>query len=63
VQLEGNQHLTSQRAERELGVTFRPLDQTIGDEASWYRSHGMLPARRAEPSGSERTRTGAGPRP
>jgi nucleoside-diphosphate-sugar epimerase len=26
------QHVTSQRAERELGVTFRPLAQTIADE-------------------------------
>lgn len=42
--LESNrQHLTSQRAERELGVTFRPLAQTIADEAAWYRNHGMLP--------------------
>ena len=55
VLLEGNrQHLTSQRAERELGVTFRPLDQTIGDEAAWYRGHGMLPA------GPRRPKAGAG---
>jgi hypothetical protein len=33
VLLEGSrQHLTSGRAERELGVTFRPLRQTIADE-------------------------------
>src|SRR5439155_7421110 len=45
VLLEGSrQRLSSQRAERELGVTFRPLDQTIADEANWYRGHGMLPA-------------------
>lgn len=44
VLLESNrQHLTSQRAERELGVTFRPLTQTIADEAAWYRNHDMLP--------------------
>jgi hypothetical protein len=43
VLLEGNrQHLTSQRAERELGVTYRPLAETIADEAAWYRSHGIL---------------------
>jgi hypothetical protein len=42
VMLEGNrQHLTSQRAERDLGVTLRA--QTIADEAAWYRNHGMLP--------------------
>jgi nucleoside-diphosphate-sugar epimerase len=50
VLLEGDrQHLTSQRAERELGVTFRPLEQIISDEADWYRSHGMLAARGREP--------------
>jgi len=44
VLLESNrQHLSSQRAERELGVTFRSLAQTIADEAAWYRNHGMLP--------------------
>ena len=54
VLLEGSrQRLTSQRAERELGVTFRPLHQTIGDEAAWYRGHGMLPA------GPERPKAGA----
>jgi len=43
--LESNrQHLTSQRAERDLGVTLRT--QTIADEAAWYRIHGMLPGRR-----------------
>ncbi|HEX9359773.1 MAG TPA: NAD-dependent epimerase/dehydratase family protein [Streptosporangiaceae bacterium] len=42
--LEGDrQHLTSQRAGRELGATFRPLAQTITDETAWYRSHSTLP--------------------
>jgi nucleoside-diphosphate-sugar epimerase len=46
VLLEGNrQHLSSQRAERELNATFRPLAQTITDEADWYHDHGMLPDR------------------
>jgi hypothetical protein len=31
------------RAEREPGVTFGSLAQTIADNAAWYRSHGMLP--------------------
>lgn len=44
VLLEGDrQHLNSRRAEHQLGVTFRPLAQTIADEASWYRHHGLLP--------------------
>jgi nucleoside-diphosphate-sugar epimerase len=45
VLLESNrQHLTTQRAERELGATFRSLAHTIADEAAWYRNHGMLPS-------------------
>lgn len=47
VLLEGSrQHLTAQRAERELGATFRSLSQTIADEAAWYRGNGMLPTPR-----------------
>jgi nucleoside-diphosphate-sugar epimerase len=47
VLLEGSrQHLTAQRAERELGATFRSLGRTIADEAAWYRSNGMLPTPR-----------------
>jgi dihydroflavonol-4-reductase len=42
--VEGDQvRYSSARAERELGVGFRPLAQTIGDEAAWYRDHGFLP--------------------
>jgi len=60
VLLEGNtQHLDSQRAERELGVTFRPLEATITDEAAWYRSHGALPIPRDRASSTERTKAGA----
>jgi len=53
VLLEGSrQHLTSRRAERELGVTFRPLSQTIADEAAWYYAHGMLAAKPGHPARS-----------
>lgn len=38
----GRSRYTSARAQRELGVDFRPLAQTMRDEASWYRDHGML---------------------
>jgi dihydroflavonol-4-reductase len=58
--LEGNtQHLDSQRAERELGVTFRPLAATLTDEAAWYRSHGALPIPRDHASSTERTEPSA----
>jgi len=45
VLLEGKtQHLDSQRAERELGPTFRARwTRPITDEAAWYRRHGTLP--------------------
>lgn len=43
--LEGDRlHLTSRRAEHQLGVTFRPLAQIVADEAGWYRHHGLLPS-------------------
>ena len=34
---------SSQRAERELGATFRPLAQTLADQARWHRERGDLP--------------------
>jgi hypothetical protein len=30
--------LDSSRAQRELGVTFRPLAATLADEVAWFRS-------------------------
>lgn len=45
--VEGSRsRLSSARAERELGARFRPLVQTIHDEAAWYRDRGMLGAAR-----------------
>ena len=35
--------LSSARAQRELGISFRPFEQTIADEVAWYRERGMLP--------------------
>lgn len=34
--------VTSARAEAELGVTFRPLRQTVIDELDWFRAQGKL---------------------
>lgn len=31
-------------AMRELGVTFRPLEETAADTVAFYRAHGLLPA-------------------
>ncbi len=33
---------TSRKAERELGVTFRPLEDTLRDVVAWYRDHPLL---------------------
>ncbi len=41
--IEGNRRrLSSARAERELGVSFRSLDETVADEAAWFRGRGLL---------------------
>jgi len=29
---------------RELGVTFRPVEETLSDEIAWFRANGHLPA-------------------
>jgi dihydroflavonol-4-reductase len=34
--------ISSARAQRELGVTFRALAQTLADEAAWYSEHKYL---------------------
>ena len=36
-------NVSSAKAERELGATFRPLDDTIHDVIAWYDQQGMLP--------------------
>jgi dihydroflavonol-4-reductase len=31
------------RSARELGLTFRPVEETLRDEVAWYRANGWLP--------------------
>ncbi|NRR33950.1 SDR family oxidoreductase [Oxalobacteraceae bacterium] len=38
----GRSHFNHARSERELGLTFRPLEQTLADTVAWYRSHGWF---------------------
>lgn len=38
--------VSSARAERELGVRFRPFEQTLRDVLAWYAQHDMLPPQR-----------------
>lgn len=41
--IEGtHRRVSSARAEQELGVAFRPIQQTLEDEAAWYRERGAL---------------------
>jgi dihydroflavonol-4-reductase len=31
------------KSEREIGISFRPFEETLADEVAWYRKHGELP--------------------
>lgn len=33
---------SSEKALKELGITFRPLEETLSDEVDWYRKHGYV---------------------
>jgi dihydroflavonol-4-reductase len=35
----GRSHFDHAKSERELALTFRPLEQTVADTVAWYRSH------------------------
>ncbi|GAB4424102.1 MAG: SDR family oxidoreductase [Chloroflexi bacterium OHK40] len=35
---------SSVRAERELGVRFRPVEETLRDAVAWFRAHGYVPS-------------------
>jgi dihydroflavonol-4-reductase len=37
-----HQRISSARAMTELGVTFRPIIDTLSDEAQWFRGHGRI---------------------
>jgi dihydroflavonol-4-reductase len=32
------------KAQRELGLRFRPVEETLADELAWFRAQGLLPA-------------------
>ena len=41
-------HFNPAKSERELGLTFRRVEETLADEVTWYRANGWLePVRRA----------------
>jgi dihydroflavonol-4-reductase len=33
------------KSQREIGVSFRPFDETLADTVAWYRNRGDLPSR------------------
>ena len=39
----GRTHFNHAKSERELKLTFRPIEQTVADTVAWYRSHDWLP--------------------
>lgn len=45
-------HVNSQKAMRELGITFRPTEETLRDEIAWYRaqSSGLVLKKAASPA-------------
>jgi dihydroflavonol-4-reductase len=39
----GRTQFNHEKSERELGLRFRPVEETLRDEIAWYRSNGWLP--------------------
>jgi dihydroflavonol-4-reductase len=37
--LQNRRITSSAKAQRELGARFRPLEETLGDEVTWFRAH------------------------
>jgi dihydroflavonol-4-reductase len=58
-----NVRFASAKSERELGITFRPLEQTFADALAWYQQHGHLPGSQneTEPPSSDRPRKSTTP--
>jgi dihydroflavonol-4-reductase len=49
------QRISSARAQTELGVTFRPIAETLADEAQWFRRQGLIgPRSRCTPAPQSR---------
>jgi dihydroflavonol-4-reductase len=46
--LRGDFAASSAKAQRELGVRFRPVEETLRDAVAWFRSHGYVQTRGGE---------------
>jgi dihydroflavonol-4-reductase len=47
------QQISSVRAQTELGVTFRPITDTLRDEAQWFRAHHLISPQRRGAGGPQ----------
>ena len=45
----GRSRYSPEKSERELGLTFRPVVETLRDEVDWFRANGLLPGRGRSP--------------
>jgi dihydroflavonol-4-reductase len=43
-QMAARQYVSSEKAVRELGASFRPFEETLRDEVAWFRANGLGPA-------------------
>lgn len=41
---DGRSRYDHTKSERELGLRFRPLSETLRDEVAWFRANGVIPA-------------------
>ncbi len=57
---DGRYRFSAEKATRELGLSFRPVEETIADVVAWYRQNGWLGAA-AAPSGGGQVRGKAMP--
>lgn len=48
----GRTQFNHAKAERELGLTFRPVEQTLRDTVDWMRAQGLAPPRPSHPKRS-----------
>ena len=42
---DGRYRFSAEKSARELGLAFRPFDETLADTIGWYRQHGWLAAK------------------
>lgn len=49
--IRNGQHYDTAKARRELGLTTRPIERTIGDTLAWFREHGYLKGERMKDEG------------